>query len=82
MKIGSGKALPKKPDMPLKMPVCVVAGEADTIIPVEIEERLAERFGLKVNIIPDAPHDLMLSKKWEDSARVFLGWIDGITDLS
>ena len=82
MKIGSGKAHPKKPDMPLKTPVCVVAAEADTIIPVEIEERLAERFGVKANIIPNAPHDLMLSKKWEDSARIFLGWIETLTDIS
>ena len=74
--IATGKSFPKAPDIPLKTPACVVAAGSDTIIPVELEEQLAERFGVKAHIIPDAPHDLMLSKKWEESAKVFLDWIE------
>ena len=77
--IATGKSLPKAPDIPLKTPACVVAAGSDTIIPVELEEQLAERFGVKAHIIPDAPHDLMLSKKWEESAKVFLNWIEELS---
>ena len=76
--IASGKDLPEAPDIPLKTPACVVAAGGDTIIPVELEEQLAKRLGVKAHIIPDAPHDLMLSKKWDDSAKVFLDWIGGL----
>ena len=69
-------ALPKAPKMPLQTPVCVVSAENDTIIPVKLQETLAARFDVTANVIANAPHDLMLSKRWEDSARVFLNWIE------
>ena len=59
--IATGKSLPKAPEIPLKTPVCVVAAGGDTIIPVELQEKLASRFGVKGHIMPGAPHDLMLS---------------------
>ena len=74
--IAIGKSLPKAPEIPLKTPACVVAAGGDTIIPVKLQEELAERLGVMAHIIPDAPHDLMLSKKWEESAKVFLDWIE------
>ena len=76
--IATGKSLPKAPEIPLKTPACVVAAGGDTIVPVELQEQLAERFGLKAHVIPDAPHDLMLAKNWDDSARVFLDWIGSL----
>ena len=76
--IATGKSLPKAPEIPLKTPACVVAAGGDTIIPVELQEKLAARFGVEANIIANAPHDLMLSKNWEESARVFLSWIESI----
>lgn len=74
--IATGKSLPKEPELPLKTPACVVAAGGDTIIPVELQEKLAERLGVEAHIIPGAPHDLMLSRKWEESAKVFLDWIE------
>ena len=71
--------MPKAPEIPLKTPVCVVAAGRDTIIPVELQEKLASRFGVKGHIMPGAPHDLMLSKKWEESAKVFLNWIEELS---
>ena len=79
--IATGKSLPEAPATPLKTPVCVVAAGGDTIIPVKLQEQLAERFGVQAHIIPDAPHDLMLAKKWEASARVFLNWIESLNNL-
>ena len=59
----------------------MVAAGGDTIIPVKLQEQLAERFGVKAHIIPDAPHDLMLAKKWEAGAKVFLNWIESLDNL-
>ena len=70
-------ALPKQP--PPK-PACLVAAGADAIIPVALQEKLAARLGVEANIIPDGPHNLMMSKNWQDSADVFLDWIASLAD--
>ena len=49
---------------------------------MELQEQLAERFGVTTHVILDAPHDLMLAKKWKDSAKVFLNWIGSLDHLS
>lgn len=79
--IATGGSLPKKPEIPLKTPACVVAAGGDTIIPLELEEKLAERLGVKAHIIPNTTHDLMLAKNWEESAKVFLGWIESLYNI-
>ncbi len=65
-------ALPHKPTAP--PPVCVVGGALDQIFPPKTQHRLARRFDTIAHIIPDAPHDLMLSRHWQASAQVFLDW--------
>ncbi|MEZ5714771.1 MAG: alpha/beta fold hydrolase [Paracoccaceae bacterium] len=66
-------ALPRKPAAP--PPVCVVGGERDTIFPPASLARTAARFGTRAHIVAEAPHDLMLSRHWQDSARHFLTWM-------
>lgn len=65
-------ALPRKPSAP--PPVCVVGGERDQIFPPAALARTAARFATTPHIVAEAPHDLMLSRHWEDSARHFLDW--------
>ncbi|UYV37865.1 alpha/beta fold hydrolase [Rhodobacteraceae bacterium D3-12] len=65
-------ALPRKPVAP--PPVCVVGGALDQIFPPKSQHRLARRFNTTAHIIPDAPHNLMLSKHWRASFDIFLTW--------
>ena len=65
-------ALPRKPAAP--PPVCVVGGASDRIFPPQSQHRLATRFATTAHIIPEAPHDLMLSRHWQASAEIFRDW--------
>lgn len=69
-------ALPRKPRDP--PPVCVVGGSADQLFPPASQQRLAARFATSAHVIPDAPHDLMLSRHWQTSAGVFLTWASAL----
>ena len=68
-----GFALPKEPAA--QKPICVVGGEADTVVFVEHQEKLAERLGVTPHILAGEPHNLMMSKNWEQSAQIFCDWI-------
>lgn len=71
-------ALPRKPKT--APPVCVVGGEIDQVFAPKTQHRLAKRFGTTAHIVPDAPHDLMLSKHWRASFDIFLNWARAIPD--
>ena len=75
-----GFALPKEPKNLTQLKRCMVAGGADTVVAVEHQEKLAERLGIKPHIIPGEPHNLMMSKNWEASAKIFHDWIDSICE--
>lgn len=65
-------ALPRKPVK--APPVCVVGGALDQIFPPRSQHRLAKRFATTAHIIPNAPHDLMLSRHWRAGVTPFLDW--------
>ena len=69
-------ALPKKPEPPTKTPICVIGGGADTTVAIEHQENLAARFDVQAHILEGEPHNLMMSKNWQQSADVFLDWIE------
>ncbi|MEE9453901.1 MAG: alpha/beta hydrolase [Paracoccaceae bacterium] len=70
--------LPKHPKGPT--PVCVVGAGQDTLISVKSVQKTGARLGANVNIIADAPHDLMLAPQWEQSAQIFLDWINELPE--
>ncbi|CAB4386885.1 unnamed protein product [Rhizophagus irregularis] len=51
----------------------IIGGEKDCIIPVDMVEESGKTYGgIKVNIVRDVAHDVMLEVKWEDVALVIL----------
>ena len=51
----------------------IIGGEKDCIIPIDVVEKLGKTYGgIKVNIVRDVAHDVMLEVKWEDAAMVIL----------
>ncbi|RIA95871.1 Alpha/Beta hydrolase protein [Glomus cerebriforme] len=51
----------------------IIGGEKDCIIPIDAVEKLGKTYGgIKVNIVRDVAHDVMLEVKWEDVAMVIL----------
>lgn len=57
------------------VPMMVVGGERDTIFGPETQQWTAERYGCECKIVPDAPHNLMMSKHWQVAANHFLNWL-------
>jgi len=72
--------LPKRPKG--NTPVCVVGAGQDRLISVKSVQKTGVRLGANVNIIADAPHDLMLARQWKQSAQVFHNWIKGLPEQS
>lgn len=66
--------LPKKENRAL--PMLVVGGEKDTIFPPDAQRHTAKFYACDCHIVPDAPHDLMLSKHWQVAAGHFAGWLE------
>ncbi|MDQ2093946.1 alpha/beta hydrolase [Rhodalgimonas zhirmunskyi] len=65
-------ALPGKPARPY--PALVLAGADDALFPPKAEQRLARRLATTAQVLPGAPHDLMLSPHTETTARHILDW--------
>lgn len=66
--------LPRRPLQP--PPMLVVAAERDAIFSVASERATATHYGADLAVIADAPHDLMLSRQWQQSAIVIKRWIE------
>lgn len=69
-------------DLPKKggadVPMLIVGGEKDTLFPPASQHHTARFYGCDCHIVPDAPHDLMLSKHWQVAAGHFMNWVEGI----
>jgi len=50
-------------------PVAIVAAEHDRIFGTREHERLAGTYGVDLDVVPDAAHDLMLGPRWERAAE-------------
>ncbi len=59
-----------------KPPMLVVGGENDTLFSPTSQHHTARFHDCDCHIVPDAPHDLMLSKHWQVAAGYFRDWLD------
>ncbi|CAI2181935.1 4677_t:CDS:2 [Funneliformis geosporum] len=51
----------------------IIGGERDCIIPINVLDKLGKSYGgIKVDIVRNVAHDVMLEVKWEDVATVIL----------
>lgn len=66
-------ALPKRAKSP--PPLLVVGGGEDKLFPPESQRHTAHVLGCECSIIEGAPHDLMLSARWQQSAEIIEQWL-------
>ncbi|MTJ84009.1 MAG: alpha/beta hydrolase [Telmatospirillum sp.] len=58
-------------------PLLVVGGDADLFLPVSAFTDTADHYGGDLNILPGAPHGLMLDDVWwRPTAEIMLSWLD------
>ena len=60
---------------PTRSPVFVIAGERDIIFTLDEERKTAEKYGAKIIVIADQPHNLMMESAWQQVADEIDGWI-------
>ena len=58
-------------------PVAIVAGEADRIFSVRELRKTARAYGVDLQVVADAAHDLMLGPRWETAAEVVSQALEG-----
>jgi hypothetical protein len=59
------------------LPPCLVVGATDDFIVDQVaNEETAKYYGLEKPIYVDSPHDVMLTRKWENGAKVLKTWIE------
>jgi len=59
-----------------ELPPCLVLGATDDkIVDKEGLQETADYFGLSKYELVDAPHDVMLGAKWENSAKLLDEWV-------
>lgn len=68
--------LPRRP--PEGLPGLVVSGADDVLMSVAGQRRLARRWNAAHHILPDTPHNIMMSKKRDQAAAIILDWIKGL----
>lgn len=64
---------PAKPRNPV--PVLVIGGETDAIFSVKEQTDLAARFDAPCHILPNTPHNIMMSRQRDQAARLVLDWM-------
>lgn len=76
-KLPSFKTTPegKAPFVDSLPPCLVIKGKDDFIVDTEGVEETATYFGLKVPLIVDSPHDVMLGRKWTNAANALDQWL-------
>ncbi len=57
-------------------PVTVIGGGKDTMFSVASQKATAHRYNAKCHIVDGAPHNLMLSSQWRETADRLVSWID------
>ncbi|MEX0345277.1 MAG: alpha/beta hydrolase [Rhizobiaceae bacterium] len=69
-------------DLPRKhnreVPMLVVGGEKDTLFSPDSQHHTARFHDCESIIVPNAPHDLMLSKHWQVAAGHFHNWLENL----
>lgn len=60
----------------MKGKVLVVGAELDALVDRQALDETAELWGAELQIVDEAPHDLMLYSKWDNVAESILGWIN------
>ena len=59
------------------LPPCLVVGATDDFIVDQVaNEETAKYYGLQQPVYVDSPHDVMLTRKWENGAKVLKAWIE------
>lgn len=61
---------------PNDIPVMVVGGELDTLFPPQSQQWTASKYkNATCVIVPNTPHDVMLSKNWQIAAEHYYEWM-------
>ena len=64
------------------VPMLVLGGELDRLIPPSGIPGLAQAYGAESRVLPWIAHNLMLDPRWEDAAAVLLEWLVRVFDPS
>ncbi len=71
-------------DLPRKhnreVPMLIVGGEKDTLFSPDSQKHTARFHDCESKIVPNAPHDLMLSKHWQVAAGHFHNWLEKLDE--
>ena len=57
------------------VPMLVMGGSADVVVPPRYVERTAHALGAECVIVPGAPHDVMLDARWPAAGEAILRWL-------
>lgn len=66
----------------MKGKVLVVGGELDSLVDRQALKETAELWGGELQVLDNAPHDLMLYSQWEAAANLVLNWINAEAQLA
>lgn len=62
------------------VPVLVVGGEKDALFSPQSQQSTAAKYDARCHIIEGAPHDIMIDKRWKQSAGIIENWLRDLTD--
>lgn len=68
--------LPRRPPLTKNLPVYVIGGNADVMIPTSALEETAAFYKAELTIQDKGPHGTMLDKNWQTSAEHIANWIN------
>jgi pimeloyl-ACP methyl ester carboxylesterase len=60
----------------IKTPMLLLAGEKDAVVPLEPLRRSAAHYKADFVLVPEAGHNLMMEKSYQQTARTILDWLE------
>lgn len=59
----------------ISVPLLVIGGAQDKLLNPTSQQATAKKYGADCHIVDGAPHDQMLDKTWQDSAKIIKNWL-------
>jgi pimeloyl-ACP methyl ester carboxylesterase len=73
-----GMLAPRLDPSRVRVPVLVLAGDADGIFTADELRSTAQAYGVELEVVPGASHELMLDPQWSVVARRLVAWADAL----